>query len=328
MKLPDKVNYEAIFFVIFMIALGGLSLFIGIVADGGIDFLGIEISAAHLFNTFVIISLTLIARKVLLAEQQWRSAFEAAVEERNKAFLEDVAASVPLSNMRFIDNEKDWYKKAMSMLEEPTGFVSSGRGPLNTIFASTTVLNVSESEQVSDSRKAYFETIARVCCSSAENAPQYKLLLSPGDNDSDTELELEARLDAFDRVISEKAGDSYFRSEWAGAQVQIRIADVSGIDFVIYGDSVLFNLRTQPDENRSERKGIYVNDANIAQTFQRWFQSIYGDANNSRYITPVQARSWKLAEEHVQKIGVKPDDPLDGVRQGSLDNEVTAEDVR
>jgi len=162
-------------------------------------------------------------------------------------------------------------------------------------------LRISDHEILSAARLKYFETIAKICCSTNEAAPQYRLLISPG-NDLDTSTELNARLDKFDSVVEKASKGDFFCKEWGGANIQIRVADISGIDFVIYGNSVLFNLRTYKDEHRPQRKGIYVNDANISTTFRRWFQSIYDDATSSKTVSQKQASNWKLDASRAKKM--------------------------
>lgn len=298
-----KLNYEALFFLGFMIVMAIAYLFVGLRGDGSINIFSVVIRSEYIFNAFLVFSITFIARKLLLAEHQWRSSFEQAVNDTNKKFLEEVKASVPLSNMRYIDSESDWYMKAISMLQDPTGFSDPERSTPRVIFASTTILKISEHEILSGPRLDYFRAIAEKCCSTNGDAPQYRLLLSPG-NDIDTKRELNARLDVFDSVALKAINDAKFCKEWGGKQIQIRVAEISGIDFVIYGNSVLFNLRTYKDDQFPERKGIYVNDANIATTFRRWFTSIYDDATNSETISTDQATKWDLCDSHSKKLGV------------------------
>ena len=313
MTEKKKTNYEALFFVGFMIVMGLAYLFIGLLKDGSIEVLNVVVKADYIINAFLVSSITFIARKLLLAEHQWRASFEQAVSDTNKTFLDEVKTAVPLSNMRYIDSEIEWYMKAISMLKDPTGFSDHERSPPRVIFASTTILQISEKEILSGPRLEYFQTIAEKCCSSSGDAPQYRLLLSPG-NDLDTQSELHARLGVFDSAVLKSINSSEYCKDWGGAQIQIRVAEISGIDFVIYGDSVLFNLRTYRDDHFPERKGIYVNDANIATTFRRWFTSIYDDATNARIISVAEAESWKLTEVHATKLGVtnvgKPENTL------------------
>lgn len=281
-------------------------LAIGNSKDATVSVFSFELRTEYIFNSFLMFSITLIARKLLLAEEQWRATFEDAVADTNKSFLEEVKAAVPLSNMLFIDNEADWYSKAISMLRDPTGFTESGNIPPRTIYASTSILQISDHEILSTARLNYFKSIAEICCSTNESAPQYRLLISPG-NDLDTSRELNARLDKFDSVVDRKNKGEFICKEWGGANIQIRVADIAGIDFVIYGNSVLFNLRTYKDEHRPQRKGIYVNDANIATTFRRWFQSIYDDATSSKTINQRQASNWNLDANRARKMGVEID---------------------
>lgn len=311
MQQTKRTNYEALFFVGFMILMGLAYLIVGLNSNGSIKILSVVVEAQYFLNAFLVFSITLIARKLLLAEHQWRESFENAVRDTNKTFLEEVKTSVPLSNMKYIDSEVEWYMKAMSMLSDPTGFSDPERSPPRVIFASTTILQMSEKEILSGPRLKYFETIAEKCCSSNGDAPQYRLLLSPG-NDVDTNSELNARLEKFDSVVLRSIDSPEYCKDWGGAQLQMRVAEISGIDFVIYGDSVLFNLRTYRDDLFPERKGIYVNDANIARTFRRWFTSIYDDATNARIISTKEADRWSLIEKHASKLGVLRSDSPEG----------------
>jgi len=313
-----KINFEAWFFLGFMILMAAAYLIVDLLNEGSVEVLSITLKGPHIFNTFLAFSIFFIARKLLLAEHQWRASFEQAVSETNKVFLEEVKKSVPLSSMRYIDSEVEWYKKAISMLRDPTGFSDLERSPRRVIFASTTILQISEKEILSGPRLEYFRTIAEECCSSSGDAPQYRLLLSPG-NDLDTKSELKARLSEFDSVVLKSTNSSEYCKDWGGTQIQIRIAEISGIDFVIYGDSVLFNLRTYSDDHFPERKGIYVNDANIATTFRRWFTSIYDDATHARIISSSESESWSLINSHATKLGVA----ITGIRKEILEGELT-----
>ena len=254
-----------------------------------------KIAIGVLMTAFVFI-----IRKCLVIEHQSIPALKKEIIEMNideraflidelKKFAEQIEAKIPLSNVEYIADGDAWHHKAIAIIygykSKPVS-VTDREG----IFAVATYFDSEKGNSIPEMRRKYFEEIAVICCNNSGKRVCYNLIvIGRGDSLS---FDVQERIRPFDKL------------DWAGLEMQIKKAMITGIDLLLAGDEILFSVRTVQGAH-PVRKGIYIKDKSTSTLFHRWFNSTFNDPRICSEISSEDAELWGLTEEQKEKLNVK-----------------------
>ncbi|MGB0944941.1 MAG: hypothetical protein ACPGUE_21245 [Marinomonas sp.] len=213
--------------------------------------------------------------------------------EEVNSLTDKILNSIYATDVESIDSSEQWYAKAIEILENYTSYSNT-----RNIYAISTFVFTNEDDVMAGDRRRYIDTISKIIL---RDNLTYDLIIVPGisenrDGNKVISAELKARIESLNILSKEEAYNN-----WSNNHMNIHIAAISGIDMLIIGRVVLFNIRTY-SSGHPQRKGVLIESATISDHFIKWFNAILMDGNLSRSIGIEDCAKWKVSEKDINKL--------------------------
>ncbi|MEM9377251.1 MAG: hypothetical protein AAGA72_13605 [Pseudomonadota bacterium] len=274
---------------------------------------------------FTIFSLSYLVRKLAFAEVDWRNAtadsvglivkeslnqqrgslkefrdilmrHEGQVSETLRKTIDEVDSRIFESKVVFLESEEKWYARAIEVILGWEGYFPSTQ---ERVIRAVSTFIYQEEDQIGRNRRDYLRAIARIICGSSETNPYYQLIMVPHPDDP-TEKAVGKEIRKRIQTLNEISQD--IDTAWGKENITVKKAHVSGIDLVIVGDVVLFNLKTVSG-GITARRGVLIEDNRMARAFTSWFDQIFTNPDICKTLNMADARRWGISEEDLIKLG-------------------------